>query len=494
MNDAHIHHLAEVAGLSRYWTDAFGKPQQVTVDALRSILEALGFPCTSEEDCRESHASIAALQGDHSLPSLLTGVVGTAMRLAHLPRLAGEQYRIEFEHGGHVDGRFALRPDMQELPPIGRAGYHRLLVGNAVITLAIAPPRCFGIVDALAASSQASNEPRLWGLGVQLYSLWRHGDGGIGDFSALSSLARSAAMQGAAALAISPVHAMFSADVHRFSPYGPSSRLFLNALHIDPAAVLGPEALSAALAALGDGAAGRLAALEHEELIDWPAAASLRLSLLRHLYEEFLASGGSSEFESFRREGGEALRDHACFEALHAWRLKNGESGDWRHWPDGLRNPRDKEVEDFARQYAQEVSFHVFLQWQAARGLRGAQQDARKAGMPIGLIADLAVGADNGGSQAWSRQGEIINDLSVGAPPDVLNTRGQAWGLGAFSPHAMKAKGFGAYIEMLRATFAYAGGARIDHVLGLGRLWLVPDGASPQQGAYLKFRCRTCCA
>jgi 4-alpha-glucanotransferase len=487
MNDAHILHLAEAAGLSRYWTDAFGKPQQVSVDSLRPILEALGFPCSSEEDCRESHARIVALQGEHSLPPLLTGVVGESLRLAHLPELAGEHYRIEFEQGGHVEGRFAVRPDMQELPPIAHAGYHRLLVCNAIITLAIAPPRCFGIADALAAGGEAQGDPRLWGLGVQLYSLRRHGDGGIGDFSALSLLARSAAMKGAAALAISPVHAMFSADVHRFSPYGPSSRLFLNALHIDPAAVLGREALSAALDSLGEGAAGKRAALENEELINWPAAASLRLSLLRNLYEQFLTHGGHVDFETFRREGGEALRDHACFEALHAWRLQRGESGDWRHWPEGLRNPRDKEVEDFARQYAHEVGFHVFLQWQAARGLRSAQQEARKAGMPIGLIADLAVGADNGGSQAWSRQGEIINGLSVGAPPDVLNTRGQAWGLGAFSPHAMKAKGFGAYIEMLRATFAYAGGARIDHVLGLGRLWLVPDGASPQQGAYLKY-------
>jgi 4-alpha-glucanotransferase len=107
--------------------------------------------------------------------------------------------------------------------------------------------------------------------------------------------------------------------------------------------------------------------------------------------------------------------------------------------------------------------------------------------MPIGLISDLAVGADNGGSQAWSRQEEIINGLSVGAPPDAMNPRGQSWGLGAFSPHAMKAKGFHAYIEMLRAAFAHAGGVRIDHVLGLGRLWLVPDGMPSEQGAYLRY-------
>lgn len=506
MNDAHILDLARAAGLARDWIDAFGKPQQVTPDALRIILEALGFPCANETQCRDSHARLVELQRDDVLLPLTTAVVGRTVHLGRLHQFAGKTYRIELEDGGHLDGRFPETISAAvALPPIDRTGYHRLYVEGAVATLAVAPARCFGIDDALAlhrhhsaasaasAATSAARQQRLWGIGVQLYSLVRPGDGGIGDFTALSTLARSAAAHGAAAVAISPVHAMFSADVHRFSPYGPSSRLFLNALHIDPAAVLGPEAVAAVLAEMGGSAAEKLAALEQNALIDWPAAASLRLSLLRRLYERFRNSGDNNDFENFRREGGEALQDHARFEALHAWRLSgdrnNGENngGDWRHWPEGLRDPRGKEVEDFARQFAVEVGFHEFLQWQAARGLSGAQHAALEAGMPIGLIADLAVGADNGGSQAWSRQSEIINGLSVGAPPDVLNTRGQSWGLGAFSPHAMKAKGFGAYIEMLRATFAYAGGARIDHVLGLGRLWLVPSGASPEHGAYLKY-------
>ncbi|MGE5651323.1 MAG: 4-alpha-glucanotransferase [Bacillota bacterium] len=489
MNDADVLNLAQAAGLSHEWTNAFGQPMRVEPDALRAILDALGLPCASDEQCRDSAARLAALHDADRLPALATGTVGEPVRLAAMSHLAGMPYRIELEDGGHVDGRF---PDDVAagivLPPIDRHGYHRLLVANEAATLAVAPPRCFGVGDAIAARAGGQpSDPLLWGLGVQLYSIRRAGDGGIGDFSGLSALVRSAAAHGASAVAISPVHAMFSADVHRFSPYGPSSRLFLNALHVDPAAVLGGDAMAAALAELGADAAARYAAAEQDELIDWPAAASLRLALLRRLYERFVAVGGSADFEQFRRDGGGALRDHARFEALHTWRAGHGESGDWRTWPAGLRNPRSADVEAFARQHAAEVGFHEFLQWQAARGLSGAQKAARDAGMPIGLITDLAVGADNDGSQAWSRQAEIINGLSVGAPPDVLNTRGQSWGLGAFSPHAMQAQGFGAYIEMLRATFAHAGGARIDHVLGLTRLWLVPNGASPQQGAYLCY-------
>ncbi len=505
MNDEQIFDLAQAAGLARDWTNANGQPMQVAPAALRAILEALGLPCTSDASCRESRQRLAAMNetnGTSGLPPLVTGTVGQAILLPGLHHAAGKRYRLELESGESIDGRFA-DADVQKggvaLPPIDRYGYHRLIVEDSQTTLAVAPLRCFGVADAVQLSGdqvannvqgtqQIKNDPQLWALGVQLYSLRRAGDGGIGDFTSLASLVKSAAAQGAAALAISPVHAMFSADVTRFSPYGPSSRLFLNALHIDPASAFGEERFRAALDSLGQEAVDRYAAMDQADLIDWPAAASLRLSVLRRLYDRFGADDSQlNGFASFCQQQGSALQDHARFEALHAWRLAHGENGDWRSWPEALRDPRGIEVERFAHEHAVEVRFHAFLQWQAARGMVDAQQAARQAGMPVGLIADLAVGADNGGSQAWSRQAEIINGLSVGAPPDALNTRGQSWGLGAFSPHAMKAQGFGAYIEMLRATFAYAGGARIDHVLGLSRLWLVPHGASSEDGAYLTY-------
>jgi 4-alpha-glucanotransferase len=488
MNDNHIFDLAKAAGLARDWTSANGKPMQVTAESLRAILEALDLPCATQVQCEESHRRLQALDGN-DLPPLVTGTAGRAISLHGSQHLAGKAYRIERESGETIEGRF---PDNVNgsavLPAIEPYGYHRLLIGERQVTLAVAPPRCFGVADAMHADAEnESARPRLWGLGVQLYSLRRNGDGGLGDFTALSMLASQLASRGAAALAISPVHAMFSADVMRFSPYGPSSRLFLNVLHIDPASVLGQDAVAEALVSLGSEAQDLFARLEKNELVDWPAAASLRLNLLRILYSRFNAEGDQHAFEQFRREGGAPLRNHARFEALHAWRLFHRENGDWRSWPGGLRDPNSAEVERFAQEHAAVIRYHEFLQWQAARGLAGAQHAAREAGMPIGLIADLAVGADNGGSQAWSRQAEIINGLSVGAPPDIINTRGQKWGLGAFSPHMMKARGFEAYIEMLRATFAYAGGARIDHVLGLNRLWLTPQDASPADGAYLQY-------
>jgi 4-alpha-glucanotransferase len=144
-------------------------------------------------------------------------------------------------------------------------------------------------------------------------------------------------------------------------------------------------------------------------------------------------------------------------------------------------------VAGFAREYADEIAFHAFAQWLIARGLERTQNAARSAGMPIGLIADLAVGADGGGSQAWSRQAELLSTLTVGAPPDALNRSGQSWGVSAFSPWGLRQHGFHAYIEMLRANLAHAGGIRIDHVMGLRRLWVIPPGGEQRDGAYLNY-------
>src|SRR5690606_34754428 len=184
----------------------------------------------------------------------------------------------------------------------------------------------------------------------------------------------------------------------------------------------------------------------------------------------------------------QALENHCRFEALHATLLdSDGHPQHWRDWPEQYRDPNGAEVDRFAREQAHEVSYHAFCQWLIARGLERAQIAARSAGMKIGLISDLAVGADGGGSQAWSRQEEVLATLSVGAPPDILNRAGQNWGICAFSPWGLKANGYRAFIEMVRANLAHAGGMRIDHVMGLMRLWVIPAGEGPENGAYLNY-------
>jgi 4-alpha-glucanotransferase len=490
-NDA-LHRLAKTAGLSVEWIDAFGTPQIVNMQTLRIVLQAMQLNCGNAEECEASIALLAQEELDLAVPPLITAQVGVHIEFSAFSRLHGLPYRILFEHGDEIDGVISV--DISHpafIPAVEHIGYHRLYIGDTyAVTLAVAPPRCFSIADAIEGTDKADHPPALWALAAQLYSLRREdevvGDAGVGDFAALDVLAAKAATFGASAIAISPVHAMFSANPYQYSPYSPSSRLFFNVLHIDPAAISGQHAYAETLKRLD--LVDEARRLQQCELVDWPAAGRWKLTVLRDLFDHFdIHNDDWKEFEKFRIEGGVALEDHARFEALDDTLRRKGSDGNWRYWPAQYQDPRSDAVALFAADHANEVTFHAFLQWQAARGLQRAQQTARTAGMQIGLITDLAVGAEGRGSQAWSRQNQMLNGISVGAPPDLLGPRGQNWGLAAFSPRALRRQGFQAYIEMLRAAFHYAGGVRIDHILGLARMWLVPTGADGRHGVYLRY-------
>ena len=480
-----LHELAARAGILVDWNDAHGRPRRVADDVLRTVLDALELPAGTPAQARDSLARLRR----EDMPGALPLLVIDAGAAFDLPRAPSGGFLLEDEDGRrHAGTAASLGNGRARLPGIVRPGYYRLSMGQARYRLAVAP-RCPSVREAAGTAS------RLWGVAAQVYSL-RRGEAadpaqgmGYGDFGALAALARASGRQGATALAISPVHAMFSADPGRCSPYSPSSRLFLNALYGDPAAVLGGEAVATALRAhrLGE----RALRLEALDLIDWPRAGALRLELLHALHASWRGSASSAlreDFLRYREAGGEALESHARFEALHALAMAApGGSAGWRDWPQALRDPAGAAVRDYAAAHEEEVEFHAFAQWIAARSLEGAQRAARDSGMRIGLIADLAVGADPDGSHAWSRQADILRGLSPGAPGDLYHPGGQAWNLTAFSPRRLRQDGYRAYIEMLRAALAHAGGLRVDHALGLARMWLVPDGAAPSDGAYLRY-------
>jgi len=486
--------LAARAGFEVEWTDAHGTVQHVPDSTLASLLGCAGLPCANATQIRQSTSALNAEQSARRLPPLITAECESAIELPPSAVRAGSHYRIDLESGEHIEGRFTTpRGESALLAPLSEPGYHTLTVNDHRLTIAVAPPRCHTVADAWRARHGDSGPvPPLWGLAAQLYGLRRKGDGGIGDYTALATLARESAQRGAQALAVSPTHAMFSAAPGHFSPYAPSSRLWVNVAHIDPAAVFGAKAAHDASVAAHASDAWR--ELEAAPLVDWQRALPLKLQLLRALFERFdtqeRPSGSplATAFEAFCAQGGEALEDHARFEALQETMLRDpGGPRHWRDWPEPLRDPRSPDVATFAEEHRREVDFHRFLQWLAAEGLSNAQRSAREAGMAIGLVADLAVGCDGAGSHAWSLPQDMLQRVSVGAPPDIFNQAGQSWGLTTFSPRAMHNNGFCAFIDMLRAAFAHAGGVRIDHILGLRRLWLVPEGESARHGAYLRY-------
>ena len=460
MDDARLKELAQKAGIAVRWQDVRGGTHDVSPPTLRAVLQALELPAGTAAELDESLARIAG--GHQGLPPLVTAKVGEPIQLSAKPG----PYRLTFEDGTTRDGIAEARSGDAILAGVERAGYHQVQIGDQLTTLAVAPGRCFTVSDA------APNQ-RPWGIAAQLYSLRRPGDGGLGDFGALRQFVESAGRTGAAAVAISPVHAQFSADVNRFSPYSPSSRIMLNVLHAEVQL---------------EGEAARR--LESAGLVDWPNAAQARLAQMRRLFDA-ADPATLAAFQEFRQEGGDALETHARFEVLHA-HLYGADPArwHWRTWPEQYRTPESAAVREFVAEHERDVALHAFMQFLADRSLESAQRAARAAGMPIGLIADLAVGADSGGSHCWSRQTETLTGLTIGAPPDLLSTEGQSWGLAAFSPRGLVRSGFSAYLEMVRSAMRHAGGIRIDHVMGLARLWVVPDGAAASEGAYLAFPLR----
>lgn len=377
------------------------------------------------------------------------------------------------------------------LPP----GYHRLrFEGLAGETLLIcAPERCFR-PPALQEGGRA------WGPTVQLYGLRSPRNWGIGDFSDLAQLAGQMGEAGADILGLSPLHALFAHNPAHASPYSPSSRQQLNVLYIDvEAAAEFHDCEPAQRLVRSAPFQARLAALRETPLVDYRGVAAAKFEVLALLFAHFrtrhmTADGRSPRdmrgraFAAFVAERGETLRRHALFEAVQAhFHAADPAVWGWPVWPQDHRDPEGAAVREFAERHADRVQFHQYLQWLAATQLAMAAERCRSAGMGIGLYLDLAVSVDRAGSDAWSQQAVFAAGASVGAPPDEFNPNGQGWGLPPLRPDRLRETGYAHFIEILRANMRSAGALRIDHVMGLMRLFWIPPGQSPAEGAYVHY-------
>lgn len=320
---------------------------------------------------------------------------------------------------------------------------------------------------------------RVWGLAVQLYALKSRRNWGHGDFGDLRRLIEIVATRGAAAIGLNPLHALFPERPEQASPYGPNSRLFLNILYIDVTAI--PE--FAGLDAEEEREAARLRDLP---FLDYGAVAALKLEALKRAHKAFRTKAAAErrvDFDAFRAEQGEALLRFACFEVLRAQHSPEL----WPNWPAPWHNPDSAALRGYRAAHDVACGFVEFCQWIADRQLAACQQAARTLGMKIGLYTDLAVGIDRHGADAWSDQGAVLAELSIGAPPDEFNPAGQDWGLAPFHPVAMADNDFAPLRRLMRATMRHAGAVRIDHVLGFKRLYLMPVGAGATEGAYVNY-------
>ncbi len=321
---------------------------------------------------------------------------------------------------------------------------------------------------------------RVWVLAVQLYSLRSPDNWGVGDFSDLRRLIAWAADKGAAGIGLNPLHALFEDSSADCSPYAPSSRLFLNTLYIDVAAV--PELPRDFLRDRAD----VIARLRERETIAYAGVAVLKRDALHAAFAAFRRDPHPDRlaaFEQFRCDRGVLLARFAAFNVLRRVYARP-----WWEWPPEWRMPDDVRISALRRGEQSEAMEAIeFAQWCAHEQLSACGKVAAELGQPLGLYLDLAVGVRPDGFDAWNEQEAISHRLSVGAPPDLLNTGGQNWGLAGFSAGGLVRRAFEPFREMLRAAMRYAGAVRIDHVLGLKRLYLIPQGFTADKGVYVRM-------
>ncbi len=325
---------------------------------------------------------------------------------------------------------------------------------------------------------------RSWGFAAQLYSVRSRASWGHGDLHDLADLATwSAGDLGADFVLVNPLHAAEPQPPISPSPYLPMSRRQISPLYLRIEDIPEYQGLSAGDRARVEALAAPLrAASGTAALIDRDAVWGAKRAAAELIRTVPLTASRRAELDAFLARDRRAIGDWAMWCAL-----AEVHGPDWRCWPAALADPGSAEVTELKGQLADRIAFHQWLQWLTAEQVAAAQQAARRAGMSIGVITDLAVGAHPGGADAWARQDVIVPGISVGAPPDEFNQRGQNWTLPPWHPGWLAAQAGRPLAELIAACTRGAGGLRVDHVMGLARLWWIPAGMSPDLGTYVRY-------
>ncbi|MBV8566824.1 MAG: 4-alpha-glucanotransferase [Methylobacteriaceae bacterium] len=489
--------LASAAGIAGQWWDLTGSLHTVPDETSRMLIEGMGLAAGSNAQARESLLRLSEAHDGRAVPHALVVRENqpVEIRLAvparplslRLEREDGSVERFFYVEGNlrpiqisSADGR--TREARVAIVPPQPVGRHRLRLedhADLVCELTVAPARCH-LPPAMAEGG------RFFGIAAHLYALRRHGDQGIGDFTTLGRLGELAAAEGAATIGLNPLHALFPTDRAQASPYHPSDRRFLDPIYIDIATLNDlpqppdPKSFGNEAAALTAGPMvdyRRVWALKSAAL--QRSFAAFDALLLHRAPEHVLAQA----FRAFVERQGPALQRFACFETLAE--LRPGEP--WASWPAGLREAWSPEVEAFAQAHQERLRFHSFLQWLGDRQLATVAARAATSGLRLGLYRDLAVGAAPEGAEAWAEAAHLIGTASIGAPPDPFSAEGQIWHLPALNPLTLAASNYLPFVASIAANMRHAGALRIDHAMGLARLFLVPAGARASEGAYVAY-------
>ncbi|MGY4512584.1 4-alpha-glucanotransferase [Bradyrhizobium sp. USDA 3650] len=447
---------ARIKGVQSEFVDALGKLRVTDPVALKSILDAL----PEKRVYRFVSGPVVVRALGHPRTELVT--------------TGAPPLKWKMTGNGNLIAQGETREPVIAWPAGLPLGYHRLTLTDAEgvaeeVPMIVAPERAFG-----------GDFDRGWLLAVQLYSVRSERNWGIGDFTDLAGLVRLAKQLGANGVGLNPLHVLFDDHPADCSPYSPNSRLFLNPLYIDVEAIpeFSPD--------LVPDAAATAARLRDGDRVPYSDMAALKWLGLRAAFDSFVKTASGvrrNQFDAFRAARAPLLSRFACFEVL-----RHRFAAPWWEWPMEWQKPDETKCAELRNgPDKHEVEFVEFVQWTADSQLHAAKELAGQLGMRVGLYLDVAVGVQSNGFDAWNEQGAISRHLAVGAPPDVLNTIGQDWGLAGFNAGGLEAQSFVPFADMLAASMRHSGAIRLDHVLGLKRLYLVPRGFKPDNGAYVQM-------
>ena len=485
-----LERLAAAKRVATTFTGWDGGVQEVSSKTLRRILSARGARAGNRAEAEASLEQALTAPWRQILPPTVVIRQGRPGPVpVHLPTGSPARAWIELEQGGSIE--VAWNPDPEETAVVDGAdrqrtqlalpldlplGWHRLHIdagGDQVeAVLAVTP-------DRLETAGQ-NGRSRAWGMMAQLYSVRSTRSWGIGDLADLADLSAISGEEGADFMLINPLHAAQSMPPVEDSPYLPATRRFFNPLYIRVEAIseysyIPPEDRRQ-IEALAE---GQQALNRDPRLLDRDTAFAAKLKALRRVYRVPRSPSREQQLQAFIDGEGEGLDSFALWSALAA-----EYPADAPVWHAGLHSGFAREK---AAELAGEIEFYKWLQWVCDDQLEAAQRAARQAGMGIGIVHDLAVGVHPGGADAWTLKNVLVPEVSVGAPPDMFNQRGQDWSQPPWDPDRLARTGYGAYRDMLRTILRHAGGVRVDHILGLVRLWWIPRGELPGEGAYVYY-------
>jgi 4-alpha-glucanotransferase len=431
-------------GIDVAWIDASDEVKPVPSESLVELREIIGQP-PPDLDRTAPLVTRPGLRADRA--------AATSQPLG-ASAIRAEAVVVECEDGAEREIDLA-----QPLPSDFPLGYHWLRSADGRRRLIVSPGRCW-----------LPGGWRAWGWALQLYATRSRSSWGIGDLCDLRRVREWSESLDAGFLLINPLHAVAPTFPQEASPYLPVTRRFRNPVYLRVAEAPGADDPNVAEAVAEADDRGRR--LSEEPRIDRDAAWALKRDVLRRVFE---VGADRAAFDAWRAEHGEQLDDFCRWMAIA---LEYG--GDWRSWAAELRDPRSPAVDEYAARHRDEVDFQAWLQWAVDLQLRRASGD-------LTVLQDLPIGVDGGGADAWVWQDSMATGVTVGAPPDLYSTFGQDWGSPPFVPWRLRALDYEPFVQSIRATMAGAGGLRIDHVMGLFRLWWVPDGRKPSEGAYVRY-------